>query len=341
MYILGIDTSCDDTSVAVVKEGKKVLSSIVSSQINLHTKYGGVVPEIASRSHVKMINLCLEESFKKAEIRLEEIGAVAVTYGPGLIGSLLIGLQTAKAISFAYQVPLIGLNHLESHLYSPFLEFEEIKYPILSLIASGGHTELVYIKKPEEYKLICRTDDDAAGEAYDKVAKLLNLGYPGGPVIERLAKIGDKNKIKFPKVKWKTKKIGFSFSGLKTAVKYFLMKNKLSTLKVEDIAASFQEALINILFQPLKKILGNMEIKSAFLVGGVAANSTLRERFVNIFKDYNIKTYCPSKEYCTDNAAMVAGLGYLKYKSKRFSHLKLDAVSRICINTVGNKLAAK
>ncbi|MBU0600113.1 tRNA (adenosine(37)-N6)-threonylcarbamoyltransferase complex transferase subunit TsaD [bacterium] len=232
MYILGIDTSCDDTSVAVVKEGKKVLSSIVSSQINLHTKYGGVVPEIASRSHVKMINLCLEESFKKAEIRLEEIGAVAVTYGPGLIGSLLIGLQTAKAISFAYQVPLIGLNHLESHLYSPFLEFEEIKYPILSLIASGGHTELIYIKKPEEYKLICRTDDDAAGEAYDKVAKLLNLGYPGGPVIERLAKIGDKNKIKFPKVKWKTKKIGFSFSGLKTAVKYFLMKNKLSTLKV-------------------------------------------------------------------------------------------------------------
>lgn len=329
MYILGIDTSCDDTSVAVVKEGRKVLSNIVSSQRDLHSKYGGVVPEIASRSHVRMINICLKEAVNKAKIKEKNIDAVAVTYGPGLAGSLLIGIQTAKIISFAYEIPLIGINHIESHLYSPFLEFKDIEYPILSLLVSGGHTEIIYINKPENYELICNTYDDAAGEAYDKVAKLLNLGYPGGPIIEKLAKKGDGRKIKFPRAKLKRKRIGFSFSGLKTSVKCFLMKNELDKVKIEDVVASFQEAVIDMLLQPMEKILKSREVKSTFLVGGVAANNLLREKFIGVSEKYNTRAYCPSFEYCTDNAAMVAGLGYLKYKNKRFDSFKLDAISRL------------
>ncbi|MDI6785898.1 MAG: tRNA (adenosine(37)-N6)-threonylcarbamoyltransferase complex transferase subunit TsaD [bacterium] len=329
MYVLGIDTSCDDTSVAIVEGGNKVLSNIVSSQASLHSKYGGVVPEIASRSHVRMINICLEEAINKAKIKKSKISAVAVTYGPGLIGSLLMGIQTAKTISFTYGIPLIGINHIESHLYSPFLEFQEIEYPILSLLISGGHTEIVYIKKPEDYELICDTCDDAAGEAYDKVAKLLDLGYPGGPLIEKLAEKGDGGRIKFPRARLKRGKIGFSFSGLKTSVKYFLMKNELGRIKKEDIAASFQEAVVDMLLQSMEKILKKREIKSTFLVGGVAANSFIRNKFRGISKKYNIRDYCPSLEYCTDNAAMVAGLGYWKYKNKRFSGFELDAVSRL------------
>lgn len=329
--ILGIETSCDETAAAIVEDGKKIISNVVASQISIHQKYGGVVPEIASRKHMEYIIPVIDKALEESGKRITDLSAIAVTYGPGLIGSLLVGLSVAKAIAYAQNIPLIGINHLEAHIYANFLEYNEIKPPFVCLIVSGGHTSLVYIRHFGEYELLGQTKDDAAGEVFDKIAKVLGLDYPGGPITEKLAKKGEPSSIKFPRPILNDKSYDFSFSGLKTAVIYYIKESKEENKKipVSDILASFQQAVIDVLVKKTIKAALKFKTKQIILAGGVAANNSLRREIKEKADLLGIKVFYPSIFLCTDNAAMVASAGYYKFKENIKSSLNLDAVSRL------------
>lgn len=330
MLILGIESSCDETSIALVRDGKEVIANLVSSQIDIHAKYGGVVPEVASRQHILTINPLLEQLFKETGITEKEIDYLAVTHGPGLQGSLLVGLMTAKTLAWLWDKPLIGVNHLEGHIYSCFIE-NPIEPPVLILLVSGGHTELIAFNKHGEYKLIGKTRDDATGEAFDKVARLLGLPYPGGPHIDRIAKNGDENRFNFP--------IGmqgsydFSFSGLKTAVLYKIndLKKESEELPIEDIAASFSKTTAKTLVGKTVKAALENDLKRIVVAGGVAANSFLRKELDKATKKHKLEVYFPSLKYCTDNAAMIASAAYYKYINNDYTTdwMGLEAISRL------------
>ncbi|MCS7230346.1 MAG: tRNA (adenosine(37)-N6)-threonylcarbamoyltransferase complex transferase subunit TsaD [Candidatus Kryptonium sp.] len=331
MIILGIETSCDETSAAVLKDGK-LLSSIVSSQY-FHSKYGGVVPELASRAHQKVIVKVVDEALKSASVKKEEIDGIAVTYGPGLIGSLLVGVSFAKAMAFGLGVPIVGVNHIEGHVFSTFLMNEHPNFPFIVLVVSGGHTMLILVEDFLNLKLLGQTRDDAAGEAFDKVAKLLGLGYPGGPLIDKLAREGDPNFVKFPKPIPSSKnksssefvdenKYEFSFSGLKTAVLYYLKKNNFQELSgeeknifIKNVSASFQRSVVEALVEQTIKAAKDLNVKNIAIAGGVAANSELRETMKEKADSEGLKLYIPDLAYCTDNAAMIAFVGYIKLKN--------------------------
>jgi len=322
VIILGIETSCDDTGIGIVCDGKKILSNVVSSQIDIHRDFGGVVPELASRSHLEVIFKEIERALEEADITLDDINAVSVTYGPGLVGSLLVGIEVAKSISYVKGIPLIGVNHLEGHIFSSFLENPNIKFPFISLIVSGGHTELVKVKDFGDYEVLGKTRDDACGEAFDKVAKLLNLGYPGGPYIERLAK-DSKRIYKFPEAVMKDKSFDFSFSGLKTAVLNFLQKNK--NVSKSDVCAGFQNAVVCTLLNKTICIAKKLDIKRIVLGGGVVVNEALKKEFKKQGEKEGISIYYPSPIFCTDNGVMIALIGYYKFLKKEFSDITLNA----------------
>ena len=318
MLILGIDTSCDDTSAAVVEDGARIVSNVVSGQSDIHMKYGGIVPELASRRHIEMIIPVVEEALRQAGVPLKELSAVAVCHGPGLIGSLLIGCSFAKALCYSAGIPLVAVNHLEGHILSPFLDARPPEFPFLSLIVSGGHTSLYVAEGAGRYRELGRTRDDAAGEAYDKVSKLLGLGYPGGPVIDRLARDGDAASIGFPRA-YLPGTLDFSFSGLKTAVLNFLRTRSGTEEKtgavlpadaVCNVAASFQKAVVDVLVRKTEWAIRKKGIRSVALAGGVAANSELRRRMKEMAGDRGVEVFIPPVPLCTDNAAMIAAAGH-------------------------------
>ncbi|WP_047979533.1 tRNA (adenosine(37)-N6)-threonylcarbamoyltransferase complex transferase subunit TsaD [Ornithinibacillus contaminans] len=324
-YILGIETSCDETAVAIVKNGREIISNVVASQIESHKRFGGVVPEIASRHHVEQITLVLEEAFQESGLSWDEIDAITVTEGPGLVGALLIGVNAAKALAFAKNKPLVGVHHIAGHIYANRLE-EEFQFPLLALIVSGGHTELVLMKEHGSYEVIGETRDDAAGEAYDKVARMLNLPYPGGPHIDRLAAEG-KVSIDFPRAWLEEDSFDFSFSGLKSAVinRIHNAKQKGITLKPEDIAASFQASVIDVLVAKTVKAAKQYGVKQVIVAGGVAANKGLRKELEAKFAETDIPLLIPPLRLCTDNAAMIAAAGTINYEQGKRSGLDLNA----------------
>ena len=308
MLILGIETSCDETAAAVVRDGREILSNVVASQVEFHKKYGGVVPEIASRMHQEKIIPVVKEALERASVGLNDIQCIGVTQGPGLVGSLLVGINTAKAIAWACNVPLVGVNHLEGHILSCLFE-NNVSFPMISLVVSGGHTSLYLVHAIGEYRLLGKTLDDAAGEAYDKVAKLLGLGYPGGVVIDRLAKSGDPCAIPFPRPMSSDTSYNFSFSGLKTAVMYYVKKRgagPYSEQELAAIAAGFQEAVVDVLIKKTLQAAREFEAKAITVTGGVAANSRLRQTMHQEALRCGIPAYFPSLILCTDNAAMIA-----------------------------------
>lgn len=331
MLILGIESSCDDTAAAVVEDGVRILSNVISSQNAFHQKYGGIVPEIASRKHVELILYVIEEALNKAGITLADPEAIAVTYKPGLVGSLLVGISAAKAIAYCYHKPLIGVNHIEAHAYANFMEHPDLEVPHLNLTVSGGHTLLFYVKSPTEQELLGGTLDDAVGEAYDKIAKFLNLGFPGGPIIDRLAKKGDPKAINFPRPLLNSGDYNFSFSGLKTAVTYYVKeaREQGKEIREEDLLASFQQAAIEVLVVKLLKAGEEKQVFTLTLSGGVAANSLLRKTLSEKGAEQGLKVVYPRLELCTDNAAIIAGLGYHLFKKGERSGLELSAIANL------------
>lgn len=334
MLILGIDTSCDDTSAAVVEDGRRIVSNIVSGQEEIHAKYGGIVPELASRQHIEMIAPVVDEALKTAGITLDDLGAVAVCFAPGLIGSLLVGCSFAKAVCYARNIPLVAVNHLEGHLLSPFLQEPQPVFPFLSLVVSGGHTSLYVAVEFGQYRELGRTRDDAAGEAYDKVAKLLGLGYPGGPLIDRLATAGDPAAIAFPRA-FLPESFDFSFSGLKTAVLNHIRaqgprtngESRLPALpetQMADIAASFQEAVVEVLVRKTQWAVEQQGIRRVALAGGVAANRGLRTKMQEMGDEHGVQVFMPPAFLCTDNAAMIAVAGYHRALRHEFSGADLN-----------------
>jgi len=327
IYILALETSCDETAAAVTKNGLNVLSNIVASQVDWHRKFGGVVPEIASRKHLEFINPVIEKALEEAEVDLEKIDAIAATHGPGLVGGLLVGLSTAKALAYALNKPFIGVNHIAGHIYANFISNPDIETPIICLTISGGHTDLLYFEDLGGYEILGRTRDDAAGEAFDKIARFLDLGYPGGPVIEKKAKEGDPEAIDFPRSFNNDDIYDFSFSGLKTAVINYVHNEKQrgNKLNIADIAASFQQAVIDSLIQRVIKALKNYEVGSVVISGGVAANQELRKQLRKVVNEKGLKLYYPELKLCTDNAAMIGAVAYYQYQKNDFSDLSLNA----------------
>ena len=326
--ILAIETSCDETSAAVVADGINVLSNIISSQIDTHKIYGGVVPEIASRKHIEIISSVVDEALSAADIALSDVDAIAVTYGPGLVGAILVGLSYAKGLAMALKKPLIGVNHIEGHIASNYIENSEFKPPFICLVVSGGHTYIVHVKDFCDYIVLGKTRDDAAGEAFDKVARAVGLGYPGGPKIDAAAKTGDKNAIAFPRVYLEEGSYDFSFSGLKSAVLNYLNKCNMTEqpIDINDVAASFQQAVVEVLVNKTISAANAAGVNKIALAGGVAANSSLRREMTDACAQNNIKINIPKPVYCTDNAAMIACQGYFHYTKGRFSSLDLNAV---------------
>lgn len=315
VMILAIESSCDETAAAVVKNGREVISNVISSQIELHKLFGGVVPEIASRKHIEKINQVIDEALETAGVTLEDIDAIAVTYGPGLVGALLVGVAQAKALAFAADKPLVGVHHIEGHISANYIEHKELEPPFLCLVASGGHSHLVMVKDYGSYEIVGRTRDDAAGEAFDKVARAIGLGYPGGPKIDKLAKEGNPHAIVFPRAKIADAPDDFSFSGLKSAVLNYLNHCEMKGIEVNkaDVAASFQEAVIDVLTTHSIEVAKRNGIKKFAIAGGVASNSSLRGRMEQACKKNGIEFYHPSPIYCTDNAAMIGAAGYYDY----------------------------
>lgn len=328
--ILAIETSCDETAAAVVEDGRKVLSNVIATQIDLHTQYGGVVPEIASRMHVEKINLVIKEALEKAEITLDDIDAIGVTYGPGLVGALLVGVVAAKALAFTKDIPLVGVHHIEGHIAANYIQHQELEPPFLCLVVSGGHTHLVHVKDYDEYEIIGKTRDDAAGEAYDKVARAIGLPYPGGPKIDALSKVGNKNAIAFPKAMLMDG-YDFSFSGVKSAVLNYVnsARMKEEEICVEDIAASFQHSVVDVLVTKTMLLAEEQGIKKVALAGGVAANSGLRESMEEACQHKGLNLYYPELKLCTDNAAMIGAAAYYEYKAGRTKDMTLNAVPNL------------
>ena len=324
IIILGIESSCDETSMSIVKNGSEEIATIVLSQIDIHKNYGGVVPEIASRNHIENITIVLEELLSKANMKLEDITAIGVTYGPGLIGSLLIGVQAAKTISLVTGKPLIPVHHIIGHIYANNLK-ERLTFPLIALVVSGGHTELIYMKEDYSFTKIGGTLDDAVGECYDKVAKVLGLEYPGGPKVDKLAKEGKAN-IELPKTHFDEDTLDFSFSGIKTAV--INLNHKNPNINKADLCASFQKNVTDTLIENVKKAVDKTKIKRIVLAGGVSANSYIREKFLEFERD-GIKVYMPDLKLCTDNAAMIASAGYYNFISGKRDKLDLNAVPNI------------
>ena len=329
MIILGIETSCDETAAAVVKEGNIIASSVIASQIDVHHRFGGVVPELASRKHIEAIVPVVDEALSQADLFLKDIDAIAVTRGPGLVGALLVGFTFAKACAYALKIPWVGVNHLEGHVNSVFLEPESPSFPFIALLVSGGHTGIYHVTSHTTMELMGQTRDDAAGEAFDKVAKMLELGYPGGGIIDHISRTGDPARIKFPRAYLDKSDYDFSFSGIKTAVKRYIMNHQDSVKdQIADIAAGFQEAVMEVLCYKAIHAALSKGCGDIALVGGVAANSRLREKLRSDAQDKGIGVHIPSLRLCGDNAAMIAAVGYHYLKAGIVSDLQDDVFSR-------------
>ena len=331
VLILSIESSCDETAAAVVENGRNVLSNVISSQIEIHKQFGGVVPEVASRKHIENINDVVSEALISANVSYEQLDAVAVTYGPGLVGALLVGVNFAKGLSYAWQKPLIGVNHIEGHICANYIENKNLQPPFICMVASGGHSHLVYVKDYGVYEILGITRDDAAGEAFDKIARAIGLGYPGGPLIDKTAKEGNKDAIKFPRVVIDDETLDFSFSGLKSAVLNYIhnSEQKNEKIVIEDVAASFQEAVVDVLVLKTIKAAKMKNCNTVALAGGVASNSRLRERLQEECMKLNYKFTKPSPVLCTDNAAMIGCAGYYKYLNKQFANSSLNAMPNL------------
>ena len=320
-YTMGIETSCDDSCVAILKNDRELLVNLISSQIDIHTLFGGVVPEIASRKHLEAINPLIEKALDDANLSYDDIDLISVTKGPGLMGSLLVGISAAKALSLATNTPMIGANHMQGHICANYIAHKDLEPPFVTLVVSGGHTYLVKVNSYTDYEVVGKTRDDAAGESFDKVARKMGLGYPGGPKIDKLAKEGNKEAIDFPRVRLEKDSYDFSFSGLKTAVLNYINQEEQKGHEINkaDLAASFQEAEVDVLVEKSMRLLKETSFNKFALSGGVAANSRLQERMQEECEKENIKFYYPPIELCTDNAAMIAMAGYLNYKDGEVS----------------------
>lgn len=333
IVILAIESSCDETAAAVVRNGREVLSNVIYSQIELHKLYGGVVPEIASRKHIEKINPVIEKALSDAGMTLEDMDAIAVTYGPGLVGALLVGVAEAKAISYASGKPLVPVHHIEGHISANYIENKDLEPPFLCMVVSGGHTHLVLVKDYGKYEIIGRTHDDAAGEAFDKVARAIGLGYPGGPKVDKLAKEGNSNAIAFPKAHIQGAPLDFSFSGVKSAVLNYLNECRMKNVEINtaDVAASFQKAIVDVIVEHTMEAARTYKIQKVALAGGVASNSALRDAMETACSRRHFKFYKPSPLLCTDNAAMIGAAGYYDYLNGKRAGLDLNAIPNLKI----------
>ena len=344
MLVLGIETSCDETAAAIVRDGREIVSSVIASQVKTHERFGGVVPELASREHLDKIVPIVEEAFERAGVGTEDIDGIAVTVGPGLVGSLLVGVSYAKAMAFALGKPLVGVNHIEGHIYSVAFENPPVEYPALALVVSGGHTNLFFIPEPGKYKVIARTRDDAAGEAFDKVAKMLGLGYPGGPLIERLAREGNPKAVKFSLPRMGDGSPDFSFSGLKTAVTKYVRETDLQPVMnggepsrgIKDLAASFQDVVVRSLVGTTERVAAEYGPRTLIVAGGVACNGALREASQKAAKQMGVPVYFPSPHLSTDNAAMIAAAGTVKLQAGERAGWDLNADVTLRLQNVDN-----
>ena len=329
---LAIESSCDETACAILKNGREVLSNIISTQIELHKKFGGVVPEVASRKHIENIPMVVQEALEESNITFDDVDHIAVTYGPGMVGAVLVGLSYAKALAYTLDIPLVGVNHIEGHVSANYIEDKNLKPPFITLIVSGGHTHLVEVKDYGKYEILGKTRDDASGEAFDKIARAMGLGYPGGPIIDRLAKQGNKNAIDFPRA-CMDEGYDFSFSGLKSAVLNYLNAKKMKNeeIVVEDVCASFQEAVVEVLSQKAIKAAKEKGYNTITLAGGVACNSALRDKLTELGEQNDINIKYPSSILCTDNAAMIGCAGYYSYINGRRDDMSLNAVPNLRI----------
>lgn len=325
---LGIETSCDETSAAVILNGREILSNVINSQIDIHKKFGGVVPEVASRKHVEVVSAVIGEAVDEAGIKLDEVDVIASTYGPGLVGALLVGLSSAKGLAMSLNKPFVGVNHIEGHICANYIANKNLEPPFTCLVVSGGHTHLIHVKGYGEYEILGRTRDDAAGEAYDKIARAIGLGYPGGPKIDKLARKGDKNAIDFPRAYLEEGSFDFSFSGVKSAVLNYLNKMKMQNIEVNraDVAASFQQSVVEVLANKAVRAAKYNKTSTLCLAGGVAANSALRAELEMLCRRERIEFLYPPTVLCTDNAAMIGCAGYYEYINGRISELSLNAI---------------
>lgn len=331
MKILAIESSCDETAAAVVEDGKTVLSNVINTQIDLHKQFGGVVPEVASRKHIENISNVVDKALSDAKISLSEVDAIAVTYGPGLVGALLVGVSTAKALSFAAKKPLIPVHHIKGHISANYIENPQFKPPFICLVASGGHSHIVYVRDFATYEVLAKTGDDAAGEAFDKVSRVLGLGYPGGPAIQECAKMGNPEAIRFPRVNMGDDGFDFSFSGVKTAVINYIHNAEQKGLEINkaDIAASFQAAVTDVLSGHLIECAKKHNVKRIALAGGVAANKPLRDRCEKLAKQHKMEFICPSMSLCTDNAAMIGCAAYFEWQKGAIADMSLNAIANL------------
>ena len=331
--ILAIESSCDETAAAVVKNGREILSNIINTQIDLHKIYGGVVPEIASRKHIENIDAVVEEALSQANVTINDIDAIAVTYGPGLVGALLVGVSYAKGYAYAAKKPLVPVHHIKGHITANFLAHKNLEPPFISLVASGGHSHIVLVEDYTKFKILGRTRDDAAGEAFDKIARVLGLGYPGGPLIDKLAKEGNSKAIHFPRVRIDKDSLDFSFSGVKTAVINYLHKSQQQGIEINkaDVAASFQDAVTDVLCEHTIEACLKYNMKTIAIAGGVAANSDLRNKMTILCNEKGINVLYPPPVLCTDNAAMIGCAGYYLYLNGSRAKLDLNAVASLSI----------
>ncbi len=329
--ILSIESSCDETSAAVTKNGRTVLSNVISSQIDIHKKFGGVVPEVASRNHILNISSVVDEAMKEAQVTYKDLSAVAVTYGPGLIGALLVGVSYAKGVAAAHKLPLVPVNHIHGHIAANYITHKNLEPPFVCLVASGGHSHILYVRDYMDFEILGRTRDDAAGEAFDKIARVIGLGYPGGPKIEALARSGNPEAMKFPRVEFENAPYDFSFSGVKTSVINFLHNagQKGEDIIPADIAASFQVAVTDVLVAHTIRACLDKNVKKVVLAGGVSANGALREAFLQAANENHLELYYPQPILCTDNAAMIGCAGYYKFLKGEFADSSLNAVANL------------
>jgi N6-L-threonylcarbamoyladenine synthase len=345
MLVLGIETSCDETAAAIVRDGREIVSSVITSQVETHKRFGGVVPELASREHLDKIVPVVEEAFERARVEPRELDGIAVTVGPGLVGSLLVGVSYAKAMAFALQKPLVGVNHIEGHVYSVAFENPPVEYPALALIVSGGHSNLFFVPSPGKYKVLARTRDDAAGEAFDKVAKMMGLGYPGGPIIEKLAREGNPRAVKFSMPRMGDGSADFSFSGLKTAVTKYVRESGLQPVRdgaeptqaIKDLAASFQSVVVRSLVGTTERVAADYYPKTLIVAGGVACNGALREASRQAAERLGVPVYFPSPHLSTDNAAMIAAAGTVKLQAGERAGFDLNADVTLRLQNVDNE----